>query len=397
MRRIKTAMVMCTALVLSMSCGGALPGGGGLGGLSADCSGDFGAGAAAAKLEAFLTATNDFTTTAGEINTALIQACKDMGSELGLPAADMEPQGDTPAVRAACAPVAAKIQAELADLRATAHLEIVIVATPPVCEVSIDAYGGCMAECDVEYQPGSVDVQCEGGELRGGCSAECTGQCSVEASGQCSGACEGTCSGSCTGTCSGACEGTCATRNAEGQCEGRCNGTCRGTCSAGCTGSCSGQCSVQASGSCSGECRGGCSVEFTAPRCTGVVRPPQASADCQASCDARLDAQAECRPGQATIDIRGDVASNVEERVGRLRQAIESGMPVVGVLARKMRRLAVSGAAMIRAGADVPDAVASLGVNATRCAGQAVAALPQATAQISVSIEVSASFSASAG
>ena len=393
---------------LSITCGGAagqlglegqgrLTGGGG-GGMGAQCRGDFGVSASARKLEAFLSATNTFVTTAGEIETSLIEACEQMGRDLEIPAAEMQASGQTPRVKAACDRVAQQIQADIQAIGASgAGIRIDIEATPPVCEVRVDAYARCAGECDASFDPGEAHIECDGGELRGGCSAQCTGRCSVQASAQCAGSCEGTCSGGCSGTCSGTCEGTCATRGADGQCNGRCQGTCRGTCSAGCSGSCQGQCVADVSGECSGECRGGCSVEFQEPRCTGTVRPPSVAAECSASCDANVSAEAECRPGDARVNIAGGLSPEAEAKAARLRTAIGHGFGSVKAVAKKLELLARAGGQMVRVGGQVPGAVADLGLAAGACATQAVAMLPRATAQISVSVEVSASLSASAG
>jgi len=397
----RSRLIMLMGVAMALGCG---DGAGGLGGegssggeMSSACSGDFGANASAQKLEAFLGATAAFTGQAAELERSLVDACHRMGEQLGIPADQMAPQGNTPAVKAACQPVAAKIRADLSELRAQAHLRIDIVATPPVCEVRVDAYANCAANCQVNVDPGSVHVECEGGELRGGCTGSCTGSCAAEASGHCDASCEGTCSGGCSGDCNGVCEGECAARNAEGQCTGRCSGTCRGTCSAGCSGSCEGKCVAHASASCSGECRGQCSVAFTEPRCTGEVRPPQMSAECKASCDARLNAEAECKPGEARVTITGNVSGDAEQKLNRLRAAIEGSFGTILAVAKKLERLAAAGGAMIRTAGDIPGAITSLGLQATSCASQAAAALPRAAGSISVSVEVSASMSTSAG
>ena len=405
MNRLKSGVVLCAAAVLATACGGGFGtlggtggmSGGGAGGGEARCDGDFGAGAAAGKLEAFLLATSTFTGTAAELESSLKDTCLQMGAELGLPESAMAPSGNTPAVKAACDAVAQKLRSEMSDLRGAARLQIQVISTPPVCEVNIDAYAQCAAGCDATYTPGSAQIQCEGGEIRGGCSAQCTGSCAVEASGTCSGSCEGTCSASCTGVCQGTCEGTCRTRAADGSCNGACQGTCRGTCSAGCTGSCQGQCVVQAQASCQGECRGGCSVEMTEPRCTGTVVPPRIEAECQASCDGRLNAQAECTPGTVEVVITGNVSSNLEERVNHLKAALRIGLANVRVTELKLRRLAASAQAMGRTAREIPGAVGTLGLRAGSCIAAAAAAIPPATVNISVSIEVSASVSASAG
>lgn len=389
--------VTCGSAMGQLDAQGGVRGSGG-GGLGAECRGDFGANASARKLEAFLTATNTFVTTANELEGELYEACGRMGRDLEIPEAEMQPTGQVPRVKAACERVAQQIQADMQAIGASgAGIRVDVEATPPVCEVRVDGYARCAGECDASFDPGEAHIECEGGELRGSCTAECRGSCSVQASGSCSGSCEGTCSGGCSGSCQGVCEGTCATRGADGQCNGRCEGTCRGTCTAGCSGSCEGQCVAEVTGSCQGECRGGCSVEFQEPRCTGTVRPPRVEAECQASCDARLEAEAECRPGQARVNIAGGLSPEAEAKAARLRAAFEHGYGSILAAAKKLERLGRAGRAMIQIGGEVPGAVASLGLAAGACATQAVALLPQATAKVTVSVEVSASLSASAG
>lgn len=370
--------------------GNASNNGGGEQNQSQACDSDFGATEAAMKVESFLLATSTFVGTAAEIENSLKDSCTRMAAELGVTPGS----GDA---RAVCQPVVDKLRSEMSDLRGSGHLTIAIESRPPVCEVSVDAYAQCAAQCDATFDPGHAEIQCEGGELRGQCSAQCTGRCAVEAHGQCSGVCEGSCSTSCTGTCHGECEGTCRTRGADGQCNGACTGTCHGSCSSGCTGTCEGSCEMSAQASCSGECRGGCSVAYTEPRCTGTVRPPSVRADCRASCDARMNAQAHCTPGYTHVNVSGRVASNLEERVTHLRNAINMGFGEIAAMHAKLERLGASAREMTQTAGQLPRALGDLGLGATACFTAATAALPRASASISVSIEVSASFSATAG
>jgi hypothetical protein len=172
MHRIGFGMLCVLSALGLLSCKGA----GGLAGnaagagqasgggeLSGQCSADFGVSASARKLEAFLTASADFMGQAGELEGSLLAACKDIGAKLDVPEAEMQASGDTPAVKAACGAAAAKLKAELTDLKASAKLEVSIVAEPPKCEVAMDAYANCAAECDVNVKPGEVDLKCEGG------------------------------------------------------------------------------------------------------------------------------------------------------------------------------------------------------------------------------------------
>lgn len=365
--------------------------------LSGSCSGDFGASVAAQKLETFLAATADFTGAAAELEGSIIGACEDMAKELEIPDSELAGTPGEPKVKAVCRPVSAKLEAELKDLRASAKLTMNVAVTPPRCEAKVDAYADCVGHCDVDVDPGKVEVQCEGGELRGQCDAECHGSCAANVEGKCEGSCEGTCSGGCSGTCEGTCDGKCSATAADGSCQGKCDGTCKGSCSAGCQGSCDGTCVVKADAKCEGECRGDCSVAMKAPTCTGDVRAPSASADCKASCDARISAKAECKPGRIAVDVKGKAESNIADRAARVRAAIESGLGTVLAARAKLARLQASGGAIVQTAGSLPKAIGELGLNAAACATQAAAILPRATASVSFSFEASASLTASAG
>ena len=343
----------------------------------------FEASAAARRVSTFLRATADFTRATADLESGLLDTCKSIGGALGMSAGELS--GD---LRTTCMAVRDKVRAEMAAVGE--GIEIQVIATPPRCEVSIEAYAGCVAECDVNVQPGSLEVQCEGGEIVGQCSAECQGSCAVEVRGRCQGRCDGTCSASCSGSCYGTCEGNCAATNADGQCEGRCDGTCHGTCSAGCQGTCEGTCWVEGQASCQGECRGGCSVEYTRPRCETDYTPPQVDADCHASCDARFQAQAQCQPGELQVNVTG----TEDERVARLRAAFQH-FRQLGVLKERARRVRDAGQELV-ASARRLRGTAQAGVEALACVAEAALVIPNAAASVSVSVEVSVSVSASA-
>lgn len=384
MRRIATTIGILGLALLAGSCGPAYTGGRGTRGIgvSRSCQAGFGAGAAAKKLGAFIGAAATFTEEANELGLTVTATCLDMGHTLGLADAEMRPAtSEVLPVEAACGAVAAKLRSEVTDLRASARLEVAVEATPPVCEVRIDAYAQCIAECEVEYQPAEIDIECRGGEIRGGCSGECRGRCAVDARASCDAYCEG--------TCTGACDGSCSVLGPDGQCAGTCDGTCQGRCE--------GRCVADVRGGCEGECRGECSVEWERPRCTGTLQPPQASAECKAACEARVDAQAECRPGSLYVDVRGEVASDYDERVARLRQAVQAGLPTLRTAGAKFDRMRAAGRDMVDAGRALPEAVATIGASAFACATQAVAAVADASITVTASIEVSASVSASVG
>jgi hypothetical protein len=338
--------------LLVLLCGCGVLGNGGLASMGATCSGDLGGSAGAQKVEAFIAAANSFATASAELQSGMLNACRQMGHDLAIPDSELG-AGDSPdALRAACTRVSNQLRADLAAIRGAAGVRVELVTAPPHCEVNVDAYGSCAASCDASYTPGSAQLTCEGGELRGGCSAQCTGQCAVDVS----------------GTCNGVCEGTCAGSSASG---GACNGTCQGRCVA------------RASGSCGGECRGGCSVAFTEPRCTGHVTPPRVSADCNAACDARLSAQASCTPGRAELAITGNVASNLQEKVDHVQAALRGGFSQILMLRTRAERAASAGAAVVSSARELPNAIGAVG------------AVASVNVSVSVSVQVSGSVTAS--
>ncbi len=371
--------------------GGGSGSAGGSAGLSAQCrDASYGEGSAAMKVHYFLQSAHNFTASANQLSGSLKDVCARMGSELGMSSGELS--GD---VRAVCQAVSAKMRSEMSGLRAEANFQIEVVAEPPRCEVSVDAYAECVAECDVNVDPGSFEVECEGGYIAGQCSATCQGECSVDVQGACNGTCEGTCTAGCQGTCNGTCEGECSARNAQGECTGTCSGTCHGTCEGGCNGGCEGECWVSGQASCSGECRGGCSVEYQEPRCTGEVRAPSADADCSASCDANFSAQAECEPGRAEVYFAGDVSSNMQDKADRVRAAISAGWGELQMIKRKLKIVASAGQQLVDATRNLRGVGRQVAA-ATMCMAEAVTAVPAAMSQVSVSLEVSVEVSASA-
>lgn len=334
------------------------------GGISGSCSGDLGATAGAQKVEAFIASASAFHQSAMDLNNSLRDGCMQIGTALEIPATELTGGEGPEGTRSVCERAARGLREEMTALRGSANLTLRMDVQPPRCEISVDAYGRCAGECDVSYRPGSAEVQCEGGELRGSCSAQCTGNCAVDVNGSCGGTCEGECSAT--------------------DAQGRCTGTCRGRCVA------------QATGSCGGECRGGCSVAFTEPRCTGRVVPPQVNADCRAACDARLNAQATCQPGRAVLAIDGNVSSDLEARVRRVRAALGSGFGAVMTVRERVERTARTGETLARAIAQLPSAAQQIGVAAGICAASSVAAVGQAVASVNVSVQVSVQVSASA-
>jgi hypothetical protein len=371
------SLIVLTALALSgcPAMRGRSSGGGGGGGTTssmAGCNRDFGTTAAAAKLEAFFRATLEWQEAAMSVQRDLVGACQATGRALEMDEADLASStGSTDELRQVCGRVESRLRTEIAALQAGANAQIELDATPPHCEVSVDAYAGCMAECEATVDPGSVEITCEGGEIRGTCDAQCTGRCAAHVDAACSGVCEGSC------------EGTCTARNVDGSCAGTCDGTCHGSCV------------VDAQASCTGECRGGCSVEYREPYCTGRVVRPTASARCRASCDARIEANARCTPGETHLTISGGLDAEGQARLARVQLAVREGMSRILALRVRVERLRTAGAEIVRAAPGIPSSAAAVGINAVVCATAAAGAVADASASVSVSFEVSVSVSGS--
>jgi hypothetical protein len=328
------------------------------------CGGDLGASAAAERVEAFVISVNQFGDAANQLNLQLLTGCRQMAGALEVPMAEIAAAAASPnPTEALCARAARQLRDDLTAIRGGVSSRAEVTVTPPVCRVSVDAYAQCAAQCDASYTPAQVELQCEGGELRGSCSAACTGRCAVEVS----------------GACNGVCEGACSAYDAQGNCAGACQG----------------RCVTDASAACAGECRGQCSVRFTEPYCTGRVRPPALHADCRAACDARLDARATCAPGAMRVNLAADVSGDAAARAARVQAAIAGGFRAVVGLRAQLERAARSGAEMARAADGLPQSVAQASAGAAACAFAASQAAASAVASVNVSVRVSVSVSAS--
>lgn len=342
------------------------------------CAPDFGTGAEARHLHGFLHATSELHAAAMDTDADLAAACGSMGFALGMTDAEIRAGASgREATRVTCQNVLTRIDAESRALRADGALTLTFGVVPPRCDVSVQAYASCIAECDAMLDPGSIDVRCEGGELRGTCDATCTGSCAVVVDATCNGRCEG------------ACEGVCAVMAADGSCDGMCVGSCRGSCV------------VETAATCTGECRGSCSVAFREPRCTGDLRAPMASATCAVDCDARTAAMVTCAPGHVDVAVTGSASADLEARAARLTAAFEAGGAGVLEVAARARVLHASATALADASVSVAADVSTLGASATACATRAAIQAAEAVASlavsVSVSVEISASFSATAG
>lgn len=277
------------------------------------------------SVDSFFGAVVDFSNAAGTVNGNIRAQLDAIALSVGLK------QG------AAAADIKAAIQARLA---ASVNGGLTIKAEPARCEANVDVSVKAAAACDVDVDPGSVEVKCEGScTIDAEAQAKCTGEAKLSCKGtapnlECAGNCTGSCDISggaeCGGTCNGKCTGECSAKDAQGNCRGACKGTCEGTCELRAGGECKGKCE----GSCeytppSGSCEAGAEVRCTGSAkvdveckggCEGNVTPPKVSAECQASVDARASASIECTPPSVDItfefnaELQGDVQKQAEFR-----------------------------------------------------------------------------------
>src|SRR5690606_140206 len=141
-------------------------------------------------------------------------------------------------------------------------------------------------------------------------------------------------------------------------------------------------------------CRGGCSVDYEAPYCTGEVRPPSVSAECQASCDARLNAEASCEPGRVDVLVEGDAGVD-REKLDRVRNALQAGWGDILLVRAKLEALRDSGRGLVDASRNLRGVGRELGMGAVACMTEAASVVPSAIASVGVSVDVSVSVSAS--
>jgi len=342
--------------------------------------GDASCGEIGGRVAALSASADALTDVAATIKVDVVTAC----ARIAGMAAPTNPTDDQ--VTETCDAATARINAAI-----TGNIKVTVV--PPVCSVNAQAQFDCESECyaeaEVTCDPGEVDVRCDAGDL----SVECSGTCQVNA--VCEGSatvavdCEAKCEGTCTGTCSGTCDGECSVALDSA---GKCNGTCTGNCSANCEGKCNGSCTVKAEGGvqCSGgaRCKGGCSVEGTAPKCEGTLKPPAceaaANVDCSADCEGSASLDASCTP--ASIEVVGDLQ-------GTLEADLKAALPVLlGVTAKAE----LAGDAVANLSGDMADVVGSVSGCGTELLGVAAQFSAAATASVKAAASVSVSFEASA-
>jgi len=192
---------------------------------------------------------------------------------------------------------------------------------------------------------------------------------SAEVAAQCEGKASADVGATCSGTCHGTCEGTCAGKAGTGGNKGQCDGECKGTCK----GDCEGHADVKASAQCKAKASVDASAKMT---CT------------EAKVEISLDAKMVVDKAKAEATVKGLMAGlpkifSVKARLEPLKYAVEAWVTSANELKGSARTLAMS----------FKDQAACI-------SGQIAAAanmIGGIQANVSVSVEVSASASGSVG
>jgi hypothetical protein len=134
-----------------------------------------------------------------------------------------------------------------------------------------------------------------------------------------------------------------------------------------------------------------------APKCSGKVVPPKASAECDAKCDAKATADLDCKPPQVAVNLKGE--ADVDQ-LNKLRATLATNLPVLLASASGgVSSVATEASASIQATIEGLQGVVSAqgagAMQAGACLASALKAQASASASISVSVKASASASGS--
>ena len=350
------------------------------------------------KVQAFIDTSNSLITAAREIDSDMLNACKAMAADLGIPAAELDPTAANEtspgaATDAACRRVNTEIQQIVrSDLVANARLAIIY--TPPVCTIDTGAQLRCEQQCD----PKTITVtrlECKPGKFDGQCMGSCMGSCTANCGATCTGSCTGMCTGTCTGNYNGMCAGTCAAQNAGGTCYGMCQGTCTGTCDGTCTGMCNASCQGSCGATCEGSCEGTCSAWVQPPQCTEVQEVTTIQ-ECKTTCDARAHFEAECTEPALAVSYGYAATTAQKAALDRLVVALRNNYARLfraGYRAAIVVKDAATGYAVALDGATTTAKQVGLGAGA--CVANAIVLVADAASKIDVSVSVSVSITAS--
>jgi hypothetical protein len=333
---------------------------------------------------AFVIASANLVTVAGNAETAVLNACIGIDNDLQIPdtwsAMKADGGSSNAEVTEACSQAANKIQSVLSG-DASAGCELVI--SRGYCTIDAQAQATCESTCTgmKSCTAGDITMSCTPAELTGQCSGSCEAGASCEGSASAVTQCQGSCEADCTGMCdSNPCQAT------------HCKGVCQGMC----TGQCKIAANAQVSCGAQVDCRGGCSVAYTAPKCETTVTPPNCTVTqtCQASCTSDVEAKAVCTQPGVSLECSGTISTDLQAVI----DTVKKNLPAIVLLVQTQSKFVLDAANQVATtGQVVANEVTSLGGKAISCAGKAVSADADATASLNVSVQASAKVSGSCG
>lgn len=300
------------------------------------------------KLRAFIQASKELGALAAQAEAETAQACARMGQDLGIPPAQLQPQGGASGSQQACGVVGNAI-----DQILRSGVQIHVTATPPACQATGEAYAQCSGTCGAQVDPGQIIAHCAPGKL--------------------SGVCQGQCGGHCDGRCTGQCIGQCTAFDAMGRCVGQCSGDCHGTCEATCHAQCSGT--------------------WQAPKCEASVQGPSVDAECDASCKAHASFTATCTPAQVTVQTPPNVQLGA-----RLAATLQANLPaLLHAQIALGKRVLADAEILAQVGGNLPNLIGQASAHAAACVAASAQSTIHATASVHVSVQASASVSGRVG
>jgi len=303
------------------------------GGLDPNACGAYAANQAGRKLKAFLTATQRLDETVQKTVDVLKTSCTMMGEELHMMPSELA--GETNVV---CNKVLTTIKDNMkVAIKPSAKLEVKV--TPPQCTIDLDATARAAAECEGKAEA-DVGVRCEG-----------------------------TCTGTCSGTCNGKCNGKAGTGGSGVQCNGQCAGTCGGRCSGGCDGH----------------------------------ADVDVSAQCKADAEVKASVDVQCTEPAVTVDLSAKLIID-KTKAEMTLNALRKGLPKILSVRARLRPLQNAFRSWVAATAELKDVGKDLAQSfkdqalcITNQISAAVGMVSRIEANVSFSVEFSASASASAG
>jgi len=123
------------------------------------------------------------------------------------------------------------------------------------------------------------------------------------------------------------------------------------------------------------------------------MQGPSADARCDGSCKAHANFTAQCTPAQ----VRVSASANTQEMAALTATLTANLPPLLTAQLAYGARIASDVDAVVRVGAELPNALGQITEHAAACVGAAANACVQAQASLRVSVSVSASVSAKAG